>query len=57
MNRFVECFYEMRINKLVEKINEYAERNNLRIISLSASDNLHGAVVLFEGKKPEYRWE
>lgn len=57
MNRFVECFYGTRMDKLVKKINEYAERNNLRIISLSASDNLYGAVVLFEGKKPEYRWE
>ena len=57
MNRFVECFYGTRMDKLVEKINRYAERNNLRIISLSASDNLYGAVVLFEGKKLEYIWE
>lgn len=56
MNRFVESFYELEISKLVTKINEYAIKNNLKIISLSTNDNLHGAIVLFEGEKPKYGW-
>jgi hypothetical protein len=56
MSRFVKSFYELEIPKLVETINEYATENNLEIISLSTNDNLHGAIVLFEGKKPKYVW-
>lgn len=56
MNRFIEWFYEFEIDKLVIRINEYAIKNNLKIISLSTNDNLHGAIVLFEGEKPKYRW-
>lgn len=56
MNRFIEWFYEMETNELVIKINEYATKNNLKIISLSTTNNLHGAIVLFEGEKPRYRW-
>lgn len=54
MSRFVENFYELETNNLVETINEYATKNDLKIISLSTNDNLHGAIVLFEGKKPKY---
>ena len=54
MDRFVQWFYEIDTHKLVEKINEYAQKNNLRIISLTTNDNQHGAIVLFEGNKP--RW-
>lgn len=56
MNRFVESFYEFEMSKLVTKINEYAIKNNLKIISLSTNNNLHGAIVLFEGEKPKYKW-
>ena len=56
MNRFIENFYESTMSELVEKINEYAIKNNLKIISISADDNLHGAIVLFEGEKPRYKW-
>lgn len=56
MNRFIENFYELTMSVLVEKINEYATKNNLKIISISANDNLHGAIVLFEGEKPKYKW-
>lgn len=56
MSRFVKSFYELEIHKLVETINEYATENDLEIISLSTNDSLHGAIVLFEGKKPKYIW-
>ena len=56
MSRFVKSFYELRIHKLVEEINEYAVKNDLEIISLSTNDDLHGAIVLFEGEKPKYVW-
>lgn len=50
MKRFVRSFYEFGVIELVEKINAYAERYNLEIISLSASNDLHGAIVVFERK-------
>lgn len=56
MNRFVKSFYELETHKLVKIINEYATKNDLEIISLSTNDNLHGAIVLFEGKKPKHVW-
>ena len=56
MDRFIEWFYESDTTELVDKINEYARRNNLQIISLNTNDVLHGAIVLFEGEKPKYRW-
>lgn len=56
MNRFVEWFYELETPQLVKEINEYATKNNLKIISISANDNLYGAIVLFEGEKPKYKW-
>lgn len=56
MSRFVKSFYELGIHKLVEEINKYTTENDLEIISLSASDDLHGAIVLFEGEKPKYVW-
>lgn len=56
MNRFIEWFYQREISELVDEINEYAIKNNLKIISISANDNLHGAIVLFEGEKPRYKW-
>lgn len=55
MNRFIEWFCEERTSKLVESINKYARKNNLKIISISANDSLHGAIVLFEGEKPKYK--
>ena len=51
MKRFVKSFYEFSVIDIVEKINNYAERYNLEIISLSANDDLHGAIVLFEDKR------
>ncbi len=56
MNRFVEWFYEIEPNILVDTINKYASNNNLQIISLSTNDNLHQAIVLFEGERPKYKW-
>lgn len=56
MNRFLEWFYERETTDLVNKINEYAERNNLKIISLNTTERLLGAIVLFEGEKPKYKW-
>jgi hypothetical protein len=56
MRRFVKSFYEFSATELIKKINEYATENNLEIISLSTNDNLHGAIVLFEGEKPKYVW-
>ena len=56
MKRFLEWFYERETTALVKRINEYAEKNNLQIISVSANETLHGAVVLFEGNKPIYKW-
>ena len=55
MNRFVEWFCEMKADDLANQINKYAKINNLQIISLSTSDSLHSAIVLFEGEKPKYR--
>ena len=54
MNRFLKHFYEFKTLELVEKINRYAEKNNLQIISFTTDERQHGAVVLFEGEKP--RW-
>ena len=56
MSRFLEWFYERETANLVNRINGYAERNNLKIISLNTTDSLLGAIVLFEGEKPKYRW-
>ena len=56
MSRFVEWFVELQTNRLVDVINEYATRNDLKIISLSTDNTLNKAVVLFEGKKPMYKW-
>ena len=50
MKRFVKSFYEFSLIDIVEKINAYAERYNLEIISLSANNDLHGALVVFEDK-------
>lgn len=52
MNRFLRWFYEYNTSDLVDGINEYAKSNNLTIISLSTTDDQHGAIVLFEGHKP-----
>lgn len=54
MNRFLKWFYELKTTTLVDEINEYAEENNLQIISLTTDESQHGAIVLFEGQKPEY---
>lgn len=54
MDRFLRWFYDCETRKLVDRINEYAEDNKLKIISLTTNDNQHGAIVLFEGKKPRY---
>lgn len=59
MNRFLEWFYEREPANLVDKINEYVEKNNLKIISFNTTKSLFGAVgaiVLFEGEKPKYKW-
>lgn len=56
MNRFLSWFYEYETSKLVNRINEYAERHGLKIISISTNENQHGAIVLFEGNKPRYDW-
>lgn len=55
-NRFVEAFYECKISDLVRVINSYSENNNLKIISVSVGENLKGAIVLFEGNQPQYKW-
>ena len=52
MKRFVKSFYEFSLSEIIDKINKYAERYDLEIITLSASNDLHGAIVLFESKKP-----
>lgn len=54
MDRFLKWFYNWTTSDLVNEINEYAEQNNLKIISLTVNDDLHGAIVLFEGKTPRY---
>lgn len=51
MNRFVKSFYAGDMHELAERINQYAERNSLLIISLSMDNNMKGAIVVFEGKK------
>ena len=53
MNRFLSWFYEYETSELVDRINEYAERHGLKIISISTNANQHGAIVLFEGNKPK----
>jgi len=50
MNRFLEWFYEYDTSELVYKINKYAKDENLTIISLTTTENQHGAIVLFESK-------
>ena len=52
MNRFLRWFYEFETSRLVNKINDYAEENNLKIISLTTTYDQRGAIVLFEGQKP-----
>lgn len=54
MNRFLEWFYEYSPSKLVNRINEYAKKNNLKIISIVTSYDQHGAIVLFEGEQPKW---
>ena len=54
MDRFLRWFYETDTDELVDKINQYAEENNLKIISLTTTDNQYGAIVLFEDKKSLY---
>lgn len=54
MDRFLRWFYEHDTSELVDRINKYAADNKLKIISLTTTDNQHGAVVLFEGNKPWY---
>ena len=56
MKRFLEWFYKQDSTELVNRINEYAEKNNLQIISVSADETLQGAIVLFEGEKPKWKW-
>ena len=56
MNRFLEWFYEVDPSKLVERINKYAEKHNLQIVSITTNENQYGAIVLFEGLQPKYRW-
>lgn len=48
MDRFLRWFYETDTDELVYKINQYAEENKLKIISLTTTDNQYGAIVLFE---------
>ena len=48
MDRFLRWFYETDTIELVYKINQYAEENKLKIISLTTTDNQCGAIVLFE---------
>lgn len=54
MDRFLKWFYEYETYKLVDRINKYVEDNELKIISLTTTSDQHGAIVLFEGKKPLY---
>lgn len=56
MKRFLEWFYERKTTELVNRINEYAEKHNLQIISVTTDEILHAAVVLFEGTKPKHKW-
>ena len=56
MNRFLEWFYEDNTPKLIRRINEFAKKYNLQIISITTDENQHGAIVLFEGEEPKYRW-
>ena len=51
MKRFVKWFYEFEISVLVNRINKYAEQENLTIISLATTADQHGAIVLFESNK------
>lgn len=43
MNRFLEWFYEGETSKLVKRINEYAEKHNLQIISITTNEHMSGA--------------
>ena len=52
MNRFLKYFCVYTTSNLVDKINEYAEENNLKIISVSSGGDMYKAIVLFEGEKP-----
>jgi hypothetical protein len=52
MNRFVKYFIKLHTDDLVDKINEYAEENNLEIISVISGGDMYKAIVLFEGEKP-----
>lgn len=54
MKRFVKWFFEFKQSELADKINKYADDNNLTIISFATNDDQHGAIVLFEGNKPRY---
>lgn len=54
MKRFVKWFFEFKQSELADKINKYAEDNNLTIISFSTNGDQNGAIVLFEGYKPRY---
>lgn len=56
MKRFLEWFYEGETSKLVMRINEYAEKHNLQIISITTNERMSGALVLFEGESPKWKW-
>lgn len=56
MKRFLEWFYERETSDLVKRINEYAEKHNLQIISVTTNENQHGAIVLFDGEQPKWKW-
>ena len=56
MKRFLEWFYTYETSELVKRINEYAEKHGLQIISVATNENQHGAVVLFEGEEPKWKW-
>lgn len=56
MKRFLEWFYEYETTDLVKRINEYTEKHNLQIISITTNANQHGAIVLFEGEEPKCKW-
>ena len=32
------------------------KKHDLQIISVATNENQHGAVVLFEGNEPKYKW-
>ena len=47
MKRFVKCFCRYSFTDLEECINNYAEKNNLTIISVAIKDS-NGTLVVFE---------